>query len=236
MNTNLHRLTGHSATVQKVERAIQAISDAGPVPRPVAGAIVVNRDGNILLAYSEYASQGWHFPKGGIDEGETTVEAAIRETEEETEVEARLVTEASVFKLNPSGGCYESIGFGSPRIEGEVKISQAAADLLHIAIERSGISAQDFENMKLALFDVLAKRVYVRWQTVVTYHVLAYVSGQPKQTEESSASPRWVAVEELHRISPLHSHIRQLLKQAVLENAVAAAVKSIRGNDHLRES
>lgn len=56
--------------------------------RPVAGAVVVNGDRDVLLAYSTFAGQGWHFPKGGIDEGEDVPSAAQREAFEETGVTA----------------------------------------------------------------------------------------------------------------------------------------------------
>ncbi len=56
----------------------------------IQGAIilVVNGDGQMLLlqrhASAKFAPRQWGFPGGKIEEGETALEAALRETEEET--------------------------------------------------------------------------------------------------------------------------------------------------------
>src|SRR3972149_6953084 len=49
---------------------------------------------------------GWSFPKGWIDEGETTEQAAIREVKEEGGIIAKIVTKLptlKVFFTNPEG-------------------------------------------------------------------------------------------------------------------------------------
>jgi 8-oxo-dGTP pyrophosphatase MutT (NUDIX family) len=50
--------------------------------RPTAGGIVVNGEGKMVLV--EQHGNSWSFPKGGIDEGETELQAAKREVFEET--------------------------------------------------------------------------------------------------------------------------------------------------------
>lgn len=49
--------------------------------RESAGGIVVNREGKIVLV--EQHGNSWSFPKGGVEPGETHLQAAMREIQEE---------------------------------------------------------------------------------------------------------------------------------------------------------
>ena len=50
--------------------------------RESAGGIIKGPDGRIVLVCQH--GNSWSFPKGGVEEGETALQAAIREIEEET--------------------------------------------------------------------------------------------------------------------------------------------------------
>lgn len=56
---------------------------------PGAGGVVFNRQGQVLVL--EHREGTWVFPKGHIDKGETPLEAALREVEEEAGVTAQVL-------------------------------------------------------------------------------------------------------------------------------------------------
>jgi diadenosine hexaphosphate hydrolase (ATP-forming) len=60
-----------------------------PAQDPIAGAggVVFNQAGDVLIL--QHANGTWVFPKGHIDPGETSLQAAVREVEEEAGVQAR---------------------------------------------------------------------------------------------------------------------------------------------------
>ena len=49
-----------------------------------AGVIVIDRSSSVPTVLCVRAYANWDFPKGQLDEGETHIEAAVRELEEET--------------------------------------------------------------------------------------------------------------------------------------------------------
>lgn len=51
-----------------------------------SGAVVVRHDGTQFLFLLLRAYQYWDFPKGIVEEGETAIDAALREIEEETTI------------------------------------------------------------------------------------------------------------------------------------------------------
>jgi len=65
--------------------------------RESAGGIIKGPDGRIVLVYEQ--GNSWSFPKGGVEEGETVLQAAIREIKEESGItEITLVQELGSYK------------------------------------------------------------------------------------------------------------------------------------------
>ena len=69
--------------------------------RETAGIYLVNKEGKILMCHpTNHRSDFYSIPKGGVDEGETYLDAAIRETYEETNIS---VSDFNIIhKLPPS--------------------------------------------------------------------------------------------------------------------------------------
>ena len=64
--------------------------------RPNVAIIIVNKAGKVLWGKRK-DGYGWQFPQGGLDNGESTVEAIYRETKEEVGLDKediRIVNES----------------------------------------------------------------------------------------------------------------------------------------------
>lgn len=65
-----------------------------------AGMFLVNKDGKLLVCHPTNHSQNfWSIPKGKVEDGEYYLDAAIRETYEETNI--KLTFAKNVIKMEP---------------------------------------------------------------------------------------------------------------------------------------
>lgn len=61
--------------------------------RPCVGIMLINPRGHIFVAQrKDRDTDAWQMPQGGVDKGENTRDAALRELEEETSVTSNLVS------------------------------------------------------------------------------------------------------------------------------------------------
>ncbi|MEP5760889.1 MAG: RNA pyrophosphohydrolase [Litoreibacter sp.] len=61
--------------------------------RPCVGLMMINAEGKVFVGQRiDSKAQAWQMPQGGIDSGESPVEAAMRELGEETGVSSEKVT------------------------------------------------------------------------------------------------------------------------------------------------
>lgn len=61
--------------------------------RPCVGVMLVNTDGQVFVGQrKDWKDPAWQMPQGGIDDGETPLQAALRELWEETGVTTDLVS------------------------------------------------------------------------------------------------------------------------------------------------
>lgn len=74
--------------------------------RPNAGIVVFNKDGKVLLCERSDEKGAWQFPQGGIERGETPLQAAKRELNEETSlknvVPVKTLTEPAPYRFPPA--------------------------------------------------------------------------------------------------------------------------------------
>lgn len=111
-----------------------------------AGVIVFHRDSDgcrFLLLLSKLTKRPlWEFPKGGVDEGETLIQAAIRELEEETGLSSDQVRIVDGFEHK------EDYRFTSGKEEDRIFVRKAVtyflAEASHTDIRLSAHEASDF--------------------------------------------------------------------------------------------
>ena len=68
-------------------------------PREAASAAVLDESGRLLLVQENYDRRRYTLPGGAVDAGESVLDAAVRETLEETGVVVRLDHVVGVYRL-----------------------------------------------------------------------------------------------------------------------------------------
>lgn len=73
--------------------------------RPCVGVALMNKDGALFVGQrSDSDSPAWQMPQGGMDDGESVEETALRELEEETGIAAHLT---EIIAITPDWVTYD---------------------------------------------------------------------------------------------------------------------------------
>ena len=89
-----------------------------PTSEVRAGGGVVLRDGCVLLVHRAHYDD-WTFPKGKLEQGETWQEAALRELEEETGLQAELGAEVGRTRYRDASGRAKEVRYYLAASDGE---------------------------------------------------------------------------------------------------------------------
>lgn len=84
------------------------------IPRASAGGVIINDEGRVLVVQQH--NNAWSFPKGGVHEGESELDAALREIREETGLtELELISDLGSYERYSIGldGVGETKEWGS---------------------------------------------------------------------------------------------------------------------------
>lgn len=79
--------------------------------KPRTRVWLTNQHGQILLVKGWFGNQKWSLPGGGIERGETAVEAAQRELREETGIRLPQAELTEYTQLRMPGALYDSLVF-----------------------------------------------------------------------------------------------------------------------------
>jgi 8-oxo-dGTP pyrophosphatase MutT (NUDIX family) len=121
MTTPLGRIVG--TTIYAYQR-VTRLTRFGRWPLTIGVRVLVREGDNVLLVRHTY-SPGWHFPGGGVDRRETTVDAAARELREEAQIEATSPPRfVGVYLSTTQGKSDHIVFFEAPdwrRIDGKAR-------------------------------------------------------------------------------------------------------------------
>jgi putative (di)nucleoside polyphosphate hydrolase len=107
--------------------------------RQGVGMVLINREGQIFVGQrTDVQHEAWQMPQGGIDQGETTLEAAFRELEEEVGTK-----NCELLKVSDYWYTYDIPAFIIPRLwEGQYRGQRQKWFLFRLLGDESEINIQ----------------------------------------------------------------------------------------------
>ncbi|MFG3498723.1 NUDIX hydrolase [Streptomyces sp. NPDC047928] len=121
-------MSSSPATTALLEDLAHAAERDG-VDKTVVGAVIAGPDGEVLLLHrpaDDYLGGLWELPSGGVDEGETLIEALRREVAEETGLTVETVGDylGHFDYRSGSGRATRQFNFTATVTEGPVKLTE----------------------------------------------------------------------------------------------------------------
>ncbi|MFA4872183.1 MAG: NUDIX hydrolase [Patescibacteria group bacterium] len=90
----------------------------------IAVSALVMKDDKFLLLKRRHSPYKWGPPAGRVREGETFIEALVRETKEEANIEIKVLMPIDVWCGNHENEAISSVSFACEYDSGEIKVSE----------------------------------------------------------------------------------------------------------------
>ncbi|MDQ0339018.1 ADP-ribose pyrophosphatase YjhB (NUDIX family) [Caldalkalibacillus uzonensis] len=104
-----------------------------PKHRLSAGAIVRDEYQHILLIKNKY--RGWEYPGGFVNNRESIQDGAIREVEEETGIQVKIIDLIGVYQNKQASSCH-FLFFATP-LSGQLKFNDESEGIGYFTIEEA---------------------------------------------------------------------------------------------------
>jgi 8-oxo-dGTP pyrophosphatase MutT (NUDIX family) len=138
------------------------------------GCVYKKEDGKVVWLVGKHSGyHKWVLPKGMIEPGEKGIETAVRETEEEMGVVARVVGEKPIHKDE-----YWFVAELKKKTKGE-DLGEKPQPIRRVAVYQEEPSFETTEGEKVRVFKT------------VTFYLMEYVSGDPKEHDWEMADAGW---------------------------------------------
>ena len=128
-----------------------------------AGVVVIDKSGEVPTVLCVRAYSNWDFPKGHLEPGETHIEAAVRELEEETTLSLQDV------KLNGLKAPSVTYGSGKGKKTATYFLADRTSDKSPFLPVREELGRPENDEFKWVPFTQLNSLIPARLVPVVTY-------------------------------------------------------------------
>lgn len=200
---------------QKIKIPVkQEFSAGGVVYKKIHDSRFKNQEQVVWLVGKHSGYHRWVLPKGLIEPGEKGVETAVRETEEEMGVRARIINPKPIhreqywfvaeFKESDEG---KKVDDKTKSIEASKKSKGKIKPIRRVAVYKEDPKFSESEGKKYRVFKT------------VTFYLMEYESGSPENHDFEMSEAGWYEFEEAQKKLDFEGERRALEKaREMLEN------------------